>query len=138
MYIKEKYSVKKQIAILNCHQPLNTWQIACKLDLIYLMFYKFTKDFLKSHLQVFKSSACIFAIISMLMTGLIFTFVLLNKMWEYKKKKANSHIFKLGVWYSPRNIRVSFWFKQEKDVGSFKLLSTATFMSDNENIYWIL
>lgn len=98
MYIKEKYSVKKQIAILNCHQPLNTWQIACKLDLIYLMFCRFTKGFLKSHLQVFKSFVCIFAIISMLMTGLTFTFVLLNKMWDYKKKKKPK-VISLGQVY---------------------------------------
>lgn len=52
MYIKEKYSVKKQMAFLNCYQPLNTRQIACKLNLIYLMFYRFTKAFKKPPLSI--------------------------------------------------------------------------------------
>ena len=70
---KREIVLKNKLHFLNCHQPLNKWQIACKLDLIYLMFYRFTTAFLKSHLQVFENSACIFPIISIPMTRLTFT-----------------------------------------------------------------
>lgn len=110
MYMREKYSVKEQIAFLNCHQPLNKWQIACKLDLIYLMFYRFTKDFLKSHLKVFESSAYIFSTTSMPMTGFAFTFFpSVYEMWGYKRKTIV--ISRSGIWCSPMGIRFSFWFK---------------------------
>lgn len=83
MYITEKYSIKN--AFLNCHHLLNTWQISCKFDLIYLMLYRFTKGFLKS-LQVFESFVYIFPIISTAMIGLAFTFFPPLEMWKYKRK----------------------------------------------------
>ena len=73
---KREIVLKNKLNFLNCHQPLNKWQIACKLDLIYLMFYRFAIAFLKSHLQVFENCAYIFPIISIPMTRLTFTLFL--------------------------------------------------------------